>query len=273
MMHHATTALTVHVENIVWYMEYTSLVLFTYASVTDIFQVLIIFLLLMTIIVLLWFHIRVGSHKNLLYSIATHPSVHSWQQFKTSSLPIYCNGCGDCIYDYWIFRGSGLVCHLCGRYSHLKCLGHCEALDCRLTHASINTPLIHSFVQGNLSPDAVCCVCGVNCSSTFGLNGFKCLWCNRTCHEDCSLQIPRLCDMGLFEKFIVPLWAVSLQLPHHKRHHCVYPHLGFLKKKKNSGTMEAHYIDIQEAICPTKKKKIWCTFTITIMRGIIPLDY
>ncbi|CBZ51799.1 hypothetical protein NCLIV_015910 [Neospora caninum Liverpool] len=136
-------------------------------------------------------------------------SLHQWEPFSSSSSPRYCSVCRQLISGFLIYRNTGWACSLCQRYAHTKCLRLAERLDCKTPCLPAPTP--HVFVQGNLSADATCCCCGLACSSNFGLDGLRCLWCNRTLHEECRHRLPSpLCDLGPFRQLILPPSAVSL---------------------------------------------------------------
>ncbi|KEP61840.1 UNVERIFIED_CONTAM: diacylglycerol kinase, putative [Hammondia hammondi] len=136
-------------------------------------------------------------------------SLHQWEPFSSSSSPRYCSVCRQLISGFLIYRNTGWACTLCQRYAHTKCLRLAERLDCKTPCLPAPTP--HVFIQGNLSAEATCCCCGLACSSNFGLDGLRCLWCNRTLHEECRHRLPSpLCDLGPFRQLVLPPSAVSL---------------------------------------------------------------
>ncbi|PFH33011.1 hypothetical protein BESB_082100 [Besnoitia besnoiti] len=136
-------------------------------------------------------------------------SLHQWEPFSSSSSPRYCSVCRQLISGFLIYRNTGWACSLCQRYAHTKCLRLAERLDCKTPCLPAPTP--HVFIQGNLAAEATCCCCGLACSSNFGLDGLRCLWCNRTLHEECRHRLPSpLCDLGAFRQLILPPSAVSL---------------------------------------------------------------
>lgn len=92
----------------------------------------------------------------------------------------------------------------------LSAFSACDNFDCKCPSQS--DPLRHQLVQGNLTSDSVCCVCGIVCSSPFGLHGLRCLWCGCTVHEGCSWQLPDVCDLGFFQKLVLPPTVVRLSL-------------------------------------------------------------
>eukprot|EP00820_Chromera_velia_P007933 Cvel_20128.t1-p1 / transcript=Cvel_20128.t1 / gene=Cvel_20128 / organism=Chromera_velia_CCMP2878 / gene_product=Diacylglycerol kinase eta, putative / transcript_product=Diacylglycerol kinase eta, putative / location=Cvel_scaffold1784:38542-39526(+) / protein_length=328 / sequence_SO=supercontig / SO=protein_coding / is_pseudo=false len=196
-----------YMESVAWLLD-----VLQESSFARVWLVMVLLTILMIVIgLLVWFH-KIGSHKTLMWSIGMHKSIHEWQPLATSPQPKYCNGCGGLISGFWIFRSSGLVCILCGHHCHQKCIGDCEHLACKYPDKNFPEEASegHTYVRGNLPPDAVCHVCGIHCSSSFGLYGFRCLWCNRTCHEECKDEVDPLCDLGPFRRLIVPPWAVTL---------------------------------------------------------------
>eukprot|EP00921_Rhytidocystis_pertsovi_P008454 GHVQ01013845.1.p1 GENE.GHVQ01013845.1~~GHVQ01013845.1.p1 ORF type:complete len:351 (+),score=69.96 GHVQ01013845.1:64-1053(+) len=167
----------------------------------------ITFLVLVLLSLIFWRY-RVYNYNRFL-GLRTK-SVHNWTMFESSSNPKYCSVCRQLISGFWIYRNTGWECNICARTAHLICLTGCERLPCKTP--CLPHPLRHKFVHGNLSSNSVCCVCGIICSSNFGLNGIRCLWCNRTLHEDCVRLLPQLCDLGPFYRLTVPPTAVELSL-------------------------------------------------------------
>lgn len=159
------------------------------------------------LLVLIWYA-RSTYHKVGFWSSLGHKTIHNWRKFSSSSQPKYCNGCKKLISGFWIFRNTGFECEICGRASHPHCLLDCERQECKTP--SRTSPSEHVFVQGNLVSDAVCCVCGIICASSFALVGLRCLWCSRTCHEDCKFRVARHCDFGPHRSLILPPFAVAL---------------------------------------------------------------
>lgn len=167
---------------------------------------LVLMILVISFMWCLW-KLRVSGHNELWL---LKKSVHSWMSFSTSAQPQYCSACRQLICGFWIFRNTGWECSVCGRTAHMRCLGACDNFDCKCPSQS--DPLRHQLVQGNLASDSVCCVCGIICSSPFGLHGLRCLWCGRTIHEKCLRHLPELCDLGPFQKLVLPPSVVRLSL-------------------------------------------------------------
>jgi hypothetical protein len=49
------------------------------------------------------------------------------------------------------------------------------------------------------------------CWSPFALLGLRCLWCNKTVHEECSSRLPENCDMGEFHNLVLSPTLVRLE--------------------------------------------------------------
>eukprot|EP00916_Digyalum_oweni_P014957 GHVL01024443.1.p1 GENE.GHVL01024443.1~~GHVL01024443.1.p1 ORF type:complete len:813 (+),score=143.14 GHVL01024443.1:153-2591(+) len=135
-------------------------------------------------------------------------SHHSWKKVSSSSYPKYCSICRQLISGFWIFRNFGYECKVCGRASHMSCRRSADGCVCKCI--SVESPLMHVYVEGNLMPDSLCVACGVGCSSAFGLHGLKCLWCQRTIHGECKSKAVETCDLGILAPMIVDPTAVSL---------------------------------------------------------------
>ncbi|CDJ42963.1 diacylglycerol kinase, putative [Eimeria tenella] len=152
-----------------------------------------------------------------------HP-VHAWEAFASASSPKYCCMCRELISGFLIYRNKGWECCICRRACHATCLAACDSLPCKTpaapaaaaaaaaaaTHGAAAPPVLkHRLVEGALAADAVCCCCGLACSSTFGLDGLRCLWCARTVHSECLYLLPTACDLGPLRLLMLPPAAVT----------------------------------------------------------------
>lgn len=84
--------------------------------------VLGLFVLSVFVIGIMWcrWRLRVSRHNELW---GLKKSVHSWTSFTTSAQPQYCSACRQLICGFWIFRNTGWECVVCGRTTHMRCLG------------------------------------------------------------------------------------------------------------------------------------------------------
>ena len=81
----------------------------------------------------------------------------------------------------------------------------------------------HQWIDGNLPVNKKCDVCLKSCGSVLKFQGTssnkclfiilvldsRCLWCRKTVHTECRDKINPKCDLGRFDKSILPPTALS----------------------------------------------------------------
>eukprot|EP00002_Diphylleia_rotans_P021874 TRINITY_DN4266_c0_g2_i4.p1 TRINITY_DN4266_c0_g2~~TRINITY_DN4266_c0_g2_i4.p1 ORF type:complete len:638 (-),score=97.34 TRINITY_DN4266_c0_g2_i4:251-2164(-) len=133
---------------------------------------------------------------------------------KNFTSPEYCNVCRKILLGV---RKQGYSCEVC-RYSvHESCaklaIHNCKSGCYTFQEASTYHMTIHHWIEGNISSqlDQVdCLVCTKPVGSTSGLTGFRCAWCSQCIHTSCMDSDGTHCDMGLFQKYIMPPHRVIL---------------------------------------------------------------
>ncbi|KAL7068666.1 diacylglycerol kinase catalytic domain-containing family protein [Cryptosporidium serpentis] len=171
---------------------------------------------------------------------------HHWILYETSSHPRYCTYCCGMIRRQflWMKRYGGWECCICKRISHTHCLMASDSSFCKETstldkkYLTIDNltsnndddltaeeednsggnksnlieddkeslDLLHTLIPGNLQSGALCSVCRTVCFSPFGLFGKRCIWCNRTFHDDCVILCgidEHVCDLGRLKSIIL----------------------------------------------------------------------
>ncbi len=140
---------------------------------------------------------------------------HCWQTGHFLDKPTYCNSCTQMCF-------SGSSCVSCG-------LSICTDSSCVNVASSSKAckplatppgsgPTRHFWVKGNLPLYSFCFKCLGPCGQLPKLVDFRCVWCQRTAHEDCMTERVDLeegggaCSLGPYQSCIVPPSCVTLSL-------------------------------------------------------------
>ena len=116
--------------------------------------------------------------------------------------PTLCNVCSTTLL-------TGFHCLSCGIYLHERCvrparrLFHCKHMT------SQQEPTQHQWTRGNLPLDSECVVCRRPCGAEPRLCDYRCIWCQRIVHDSCMRALPNECDLGEFQRLIVPVGRSS----------------------------------------------------------------
>ncbi|XP_043946398.1 diacylglycerol kinase epsilon isoform X2 [Protopterus annectens] len=142
---------------------------------------------------------------------------HEWHYTDLFSKPTYCSICTQHILQ-------GAFCVSCGVCVDEGCIKKAEKrLKCKeittlTTQKKVQT--LHQWVRGNVPLCSYCINCKQLCGSQPKLCDYRCMWCQRTVHDDCKDRSSdkESCDFGEFRNLIIPpdyLFRVS-QLPRGK---------------------------------------------------------
>ncbi|XP_077589720.1 diacylglycerol kinase theta [Stigmatopora nigra] len=119
--------------------------------------------------------------------------------------------------------GKGaLCCQVCELHVHAECVAFTCA-DCRSCHTDgtrHEDTFGHHWREGNLPAGARCWVCRRSCGSSDVLAGFRCEWCNITCHAACYPNVESECTMGRLRRMMLHPACVRLQSGHFSQRHC-----------------------------------------------------
>lgn len=133
---------------------------------------------------------------------------HCWQATRFLDKPTYCNSCTQMCF-------SGSCCVSCGL---CICTESCCAKMATSTQSCkpLATPSDHHFwVKGNLPLSSLCFKCLAPCGNLPKLVDLRCVWCQRTAHEDCVEELDLeagTCTLGPHQASIIPPSCVSLSL-------------------------------------------------------------
>lgn len=134
---------------------------------------------------------------------------HCWQTTQFLDKPTYCNSCTQMCF-------SGSYCVSCGLCT---CAENCcikmasSTQSCKpMTAPSNDGQTSHFWVKGNLPLSSLCFKCLAPCGNLPRLVDFRCVWCQRTAHEDCMEDVERPCNLGPHNTSIIPPNSVTLSL-------------------------------------------------------------
>ncbi|XP_066444303.1 diacylglycerol kinase epsilon [Eleutherodactylus coqui] len=155
------------------------------------------------VLITLWCSVRRSRRRSL-----ARDGKHCWQDSDLFGKPTYCSVC-----ELHILRGAYCLC--CGLCADEPCLREAgRRFQCKEVMGKSGVGQSHHWVRGNLPLCSQCMVCGQQCGSQPKLCDSRCIWCQRTIHDDC-MEGPlktENCDLGEFRNLIVPsyyLWAVK----------------------------------------------------------------
>ncbi|XP_063817353.1 diacylglycerol kinase epsilon [Pseudophryne corroboree] len=150
------------------------------------------------VLITLWCSVRRSRRRYL-----SPAGKHCWQDTDLFGRPTYCSVCG-----LHILRGAYCLC--CGLCADEPCVWTAnrrfsckDGLGCRDGAAGRSH---HHWVRGNVPLCSQCAVCGQQCGSQPKLCDYRCIWCQRTVHDDCIQSHLKTedCDLGEFRNLIIP---------------------------------------------------------------------
>lgn len=172
------------------------------------------FLAPMMVLVVLcaWLALRLLSrhHRRHLLQLGAPLRAHCWQTTQFLDKPTYCNSCTQMCF-------SGSYCVSCGLCT---CTDNCcvkiasSTQRCKpMAMPSLSGHTHHFWVKGNLPLSSLCFKCLTPCGNLPKLVDFRCVWCQRTAHEDCIEDMESEVGPCTFlHASIIPPSAVTLSL-------------------------------------------------------------
>lgn len=160
-----------------------------------------------------WVGLRVLSRRRRRHFLPLHNSLmaHCWQTTQFLDKPTYCNSCTQMCF-------SGSYCVSCGLCTCTE--NHCiKMASSTQTCKPMATPTLdghtdHFWVKGNLPLSSLCFKCLTPCGNLPRLVDLRCVWCQRTAHEDCmeESEVEGTCTLGPHHTSIIPPSSVALSL-------------------------------------------------------------
>ncbi|XP_051850200.1 diacylglycerol kinase epsilon [Antechinus flavipes] len=157
---------------------------------------------LVPVLITLWCNYQ-RSRRQLYHKDIFCKSKHNWQDTDLFSQPTYC-----CVCSQHILQGA--FCNCCGLCSGEDCLKkadrkfQCKEIMLRSNENDQNG-MPHHWIRGNVPLCSYCLICKLQCGNQPKLCDYRCIWCQRTVHDDCleSLEGEK-CDFGEFKSLIIP---------------------------------------------------------------------
>ena len=171
------------------------------------------------IAVLAWFSLKMARRtrrKPFTLKIRDPRKAHRWQPAEYTDKPTYCNACMKICLSGSFCEACGIC--LCTRAQCMKMAGTVQS--CKpLSSREKNERASHFWVKGNLPLCSFCFKCLNPCGNLPRLADFRCVWCQKTAHEDCVVEIEeegeereQECTMGPHQSMLIPPTSVTLGL-------------------------------------------------------------
>uniref|UniRef100_A0A8C2R0I9 Diacylglycerol kinase n=1 Tax=Capra hircus TaxID=9925 RepID=A0A8C2R0I9_CAPHI len=131
-------------------------------------------------------------------------SKHGWRDTDLFSQPTYC-----CVCAQHILQGA--FCDCCGLRVDEGCLKKadkrfpCKEIMLKSDSKAVDA-MPHHWIRGNVPLCSYCVVCKQQCGNQPKLCDYRCVWCQKTVHDECmknSLRSEK-CDFGEFKNLIIP---------------------------------------------------------------------
>ncbi|XP_036123971.1 diacylglycerol kinase epsilon isoform X2 [Molossus molossus] len=131
-------------------------------------------------------------------------SKHGWHYTDLFGHPTYC-----CVCAQHILQGA--FCDCCGLRVDEGCLKkadkrfQCKEIMLKSDGRALDA-MPHHWIRGNVPLCSLCAVCKQQCGSQPKLCDYRCIWCQKTVHDECmknSLKNEK-CDFGEFKNLIIP---------------------------------------------------------------------
>nr|XP_033817816.1 diacylglycerol kinase epsilon [Geotrypetes seraphini] len=147
------------------------------------------------------------SRRRLLRQSFFRQSRHWWRFTDLFGRPTYCSVC-----EQHILQGA--FCSCCGVCADEDCLRRAERrFACKEIvqggerprgHHHHQQQQQHHWTRGNLPLCSHCAVCKQQTGTQPRLCDYRCIWCQRTVHDDCMQTYENKCDFGEFKILIIP---------------------------------------------------------------------
>ncbi|XP_018409571.1 PREDICTED: diacylglycerol kinase epsilon [Nanorana parkeri] len=154
-----------------------------------------VFAVLVPVLITLWCSLRRSGRRSL-----SRAGKHAWQETDLFGRPTYCSLCG-----LHILQGGYCLC--CGLCADHPCVAKASRrFPCKDVLGRSEAAWSHHWVRGNLPLCSQCVRCGLQCGSQPKLCDYRCIWCQRTIHDDCIQKDLKSadCDLGEFRNLIIP---------------------------------------------------------------------
>ena len=172
-----------------------------------------VLILAMCVMVVAWIAMRVLRRRRRSYPIHIRDpkQAHRWQSAEFIDKPTYCNACMEmCV--------CGSSCESCGLCICVQ--GRClkmasSAHSCKPLSDQLGNKPPHFWVKGNLPLTSLCFKCLTPCGNLPKLADYKCVWCQKTTHEDCikdSESETEFCSLGPHQSMVIPPSSVTAKL-------------------------------------------------------------
>uniref|UniRef100_F2Z490 diacylglycerol kinase (ATP) n=1 Tax=Mus musculus TaxID=10090 RepID=F2Z490_MOUSE len=157
---------------------------------------------LLPVFITLWCSLQ-RSRRQLHRRDIFRKSKHCWRDTDLFSHPTYC-----CVCAQHILQGA--FCDCCGLRVDEGCLKKvdkrfpCKEIMLKNDKAADAMP--HHWIRGNVPLCSYCVFCRQQCGSQPKLCDYRCIWCQKTVHDECmrgSLRSEK-CDFGEFRNLIIP---------------------------------------------------------------------
>lgn len=152
-----------------------------------------------------------GRRRHLLH-LKDPLRAHCWHATHFLEKPTYCNSCTQMCF-------SGSYCVSCGLSicTENRCVKMASSTQgCKPMATPSHSDHTHHFwVKGNLPLSSLCFKCLAPCGNLPKLVDLRCVWCQRTAHENCMEEVGlelEPCTLGPHHASILPPNSVTLGL-------------------------------------------------------------
>ncbi|KAF4012000.1 hypothetical protein G4228_003864 [Cervus hanglu yarkandensis] len=158
---------------------------------------------LLPVLITLWCSVQ-RSRRQLHRRDIFRKSKHGWRDTDLFSQPTYC-----CVCAQHILQGA--FCDCCGLRVDEGCLKKadkrfpCKEIMLKSDSKALDT-MPHHWIRGNVPLCSYCVVCKQQCGNQPKLCDYRCVWCQKTVHDECMKNSLRneKCDFGEFKNLIIP---------------------------------------------------------------------
>ncbi|XP_040186640.1 diacylglycerol kinase epsilon [Rana temporaria] len=150
---------------------------------------------LLPVLITLWCSIRRAGRRGL-----SRAGKHAWKETDLFGRPTYCSVCG-----LHILQGGYCLC--CGLCADHPCVWKASRrFPCKEGLGRSEGARGHHWVRGNLPLCNLCVRCGLQCGGQPKLCDWRCIWCQRSAHDECLHSDLKTedCDLGEFQSLIIP---------------------------------------------------------------------
>lgn len=172
-------------------------------------------LMIVAFLVILWLGVRLLTRRRrslrACLPLSNPFKAHCWQATQFLDKPTYCNSCTQMCFSGSYCVSCGLC--ICAEKCCAKMASSTQSCKPMATNSSGQTH--HHWVKGNLPLASLCYKCLSPCGCLPKLADVRCVWCQRTAHEECIKGVEQgvgPCNLGPHHVSIIPPSCVSLSL-------------------------------------------------------------